>query len=81
MRPWIVSVCAVTMFAAVTTFSGAERPSRQLLTTPMANAEGARLLRRLPVAFVPNHGQWEHAACFAARMNRQHRLGARLESA
>jgi hypothetical protein len=33
-----------------------------------SNAEGTRLLARLPIAFVPNVGQWEHPACFVARI-------------
>jgi hypothetical protein len=32
------------------------------------NAEGTKLRARLPVAFVPNLGQWEHPARFVARI-------------
>lgn len=32
------------------------------------SGEGARLLHRVPVAFVPNLGQWEHPARYVARL-------------
>ena len=39
----------------------AERPS-------VPEQEGAKLLHRVPVAFVPNLGQWEHPARYVARL-------------
>jgi len=38
-----------------------------IVTTLQPNAEGARLLGRVPVAFVPNVGQWGHHASYVAK--------------
>src|SRR5258706_3271008 len=35
---------------------------------PVVNVDGTRCLTRLPTAFVPNFGQWRHAARYVARI-------------
>ena len=47
-----------------------ETMGRQRLNTPTGNSEGTRFLGRLPVAFVPNLGQWECYSRFVARIGR-----------
>ena len=43
------------------------QPSKAAVTPNVPNAEGAKLLARQPVAFVPNLGQWDHAAHHVGR--------------
>src|ERR1043166_379788 len=38
------------------------------MTASAAGPDGARCLMRLPTAFVPNLGQWPHAARYVARI-------------
>src|SRR5262245_62034327 len=64
----LVSVSVLAVIAAAVSFSLVERPSPAARRTPIENAEGTRLLGRLPVAFVPNLGQWEHSAHYVARI-------------
>ena len=66
-RVSLVSVSAVAVLAAAISFLALERSSPGFPPAPTANAEGAKLLGRLPVAFVPNLGQWDHAARYVAR--------------
>ncbi len=68
MKTSLVSVCAVATLAAAVSFLCVARPSATHSAAPTANAEGAKLLGRLPVAFVPNVGQWESAARYVARV-------------
>ncbi len=68
MRTSFVSVVAVASLAAAVSFLCVERPSPTHPAAPTANAEGTKLLGRLPVAFVPNLGQWEHQATYVARV-------------
>src|SRR5262245_27803580 len=37
-------------------------------TSPAVSLDGTRCLTRLPTAFVPNLGQWRHAARYVARI-------------
>ena len=66
MKILLVPVAAAAMLAAAVSFLCFERSSPQpaAMTT---HAEGTKLLSRLPVAFVPNLGQWEHPARYVAR--------------
>lgn len=70
----LVSVAVVATLAAIVPFLRGERlpPAQPPAhpTTAMASAEGNRLLGRLPNAFVPNLGQWEHPARYVARVGR-----------
>ncbi len=68
MKTLLVSVSAVATLAAAVSFLCIGRPSPSHPTTPTPNVEGTKLLGRLPVAFVPNLGQWEHAASYVARI-------------
>ena len=68
MKTSFVSVSAVAMRAAVASFLCVQRPSPEHPTTAVTAVEGTKLLGRLPVAFVPNLGQWEHRSRFVARI-------------
>ncbi len=72
MKTSLVSVSGIATLAVAVSFWCLGRPSPSHPTahpaTPTAHAAGAKLLGRLPVAFVPNLGQWEHAASYVARI-------------
>lgn len=74
--PFIAGVAAVALLIthngslpAVTTLAtpAVERPSSEHPGVTV-HAEGTKVLGRLPVAFVPNLGQWQHRARFVTRM-------------
>ena len=64
----LVSVSAVAALAAGLSLLSVGRSSSTHPAPPTANAEGSKMLRRVPVAFVPNLGQWDHAARYVARV-------------
>lgn len=45
---------------------------RSLPTPEVTTADGSRLLSQIPIAFVPNCGQWSSDALFAARFGAMH---------
>ena len=68
MKISLVSVAVIATLAVAVSFLGMRRPSPELVAAPALHAEGTQMLGRLPVAFVPNLGQWEHAARYVARV-------------
>jgi hypothetical protein len=68
MKTSLVSASALAPLAAAVSLLCLEQPWPTRPATPAAHAEGEQLLARLPVAFVPNLGQWEHSARFVARI-------------
>lgn len=56
--------------AAALFFTTHEPPRRASPPQPLpaSGAQGTAMLSRLPVAFVPNLGQWQHSARFVARI-------------
>src|SRR5262245_26750219 len=63
----LASVSAAATLAVVVSFLCVGRPSSDRPNAPSTNVEGTRLLGRLPIAFVPHVGQWEHDAGYVAR--------------
>jgi hypothetical protein len=65
------STCALFLLTAVTLATAVlicvARPADAPVRVK-ARTEGTELVSRLPVAFVPNLGQWEHAAHYVARV-------------
>src|SRR5262245_36761133 len=68
MKTSLVSAAVFATFAVAASFRALQRPSPERVAAPSVNAEAAKMLGRLPVAFVPNLGQWEHAARYVARV-------------
>ena len=67
MRISLLSVAVIATFAVAVSFLGVRR-SPECVAAPKVTAEGPKMLGRLPVAFVPNLGQWEHGAQYVARV-------------
>ncbi len=65
MKISLTSVCAIATLATLVSLLAEQRTPRSCF---VPNPEGARRLGRLPVAFVPNLGQWTHAARYVARV-------------
>ncbi len=65
MKTSLVSVSVVATLAVALSFLCVERPSPAQPMTPTVNAEGTKMLGRLPVAFVPNVGQSEAPTTFS----------------
>ena len=63
----LASALAVATFGVGVSFLSVGQSSTTQPAAPTANAEGAKLLGRVPTAFVPNLGQWERAARYVAR--------------
>ena len=68
MKHKLASLCAITALAVAGPSSSVARGTPGRVPAPRPSAEGSRLLGGLPVAFVPNVGQWEHAARYVARV-------------
>jgi hypothetical protein len=68
MKCSVGSLSAVAILAAAVSFLCIERPAPADRITPATHAEGTKRLARLPVAFVPNLGQWPHCARYVARI-------------
>src|SRR5688572_6135745 len=60
------TAAAATVAAATSCWLLSPAPARP--TVAQAHAGGTHLLSQLPVAFVPNLGQWQHPARFVARI-------------
>src|SRR5262245_60965927 len=68
MRSSFVSVSVVAVVAVALSFlCGHQQPFGRAVS-PTANVEDTKMLGRLPVAFVPNVGQWEHPARYVAKV-------------
>ena len=66
MKTSLVPVAAVATLAAALSLVCVERATHEPAAVA-TQAEGAKLLSRLPVAFVPNLGQWQDRAAYVAR--------------
>src|SRR5260221_11377994 len=62
-----VALAGVVVLLIVTNSSG-HSPSASPLPRPAAHREGTEMLGRMPVAFVPNLGQWEHPALYVSKI-------------
>lgn len=67
MKIPLLSVTAVATLAAAISLVCLQAPTPEHATVA-APAEGTKLLSRIPVAFVPNLGQWQHPARYVARV-------------
>ncbi len=65
--PRFTLLAAAAVLPAVAALVAVARPA-PTHPVPPAIADGTAMLGRLPVAFVPNLGQWEHPARFVARI-------------
>src|SRR5262245_53619364 len=68
MKSSLVSIAVIATFAVAVSFLRVRQPSPEHVAAPRVIPEGTKMLGRLPVAFVPNLGQWEHAAQYVARV-------------
>src|SRR5262245_12813674 len=68
MKTSLASVSVVAMLAAAVWCWNGDRRLRERVPAPIVNAEGTKMLGRLPVAFEPNVGQWEHPVRYVARI-------------
>ncbi len=68
MKISLLSVSSIATLALAASFLCVERPSPAQPVAPTPRAEGTKLLGRLPVAFVPNLGQWDSPARYVARI-------------
>ncbi len=67
MKTSMVSLPAIAVLALCVLFFPVANTSSLRPSSPTPGAEAGRLLSRMPVAFVPNLGQWEHRASYVAR--------------